>query len=96
MTNKGAARSFVAVVRGRVQGVQFRHYTLSQARKLGVSGWVRNEANGSVRVVAEARRATLDTFIGFLRRGPNGANVLDVHVVWGKQGGKIDGFCIRR
>lgn len=48
------------VVRGRVQGVYFRASTRDEARRLGLTGWVRNEPDGSVRVLAEGPRAALE------------------------------------
>ena len=82
MTGESEASSFMATIRGRVQGVGYRYYTLMRARQLGVTGWVRNEADASVRVVAQGRRAVLDAFISVLKVGPTDANVADVDVDW--------------
>jgi len=48
-----------ARITGRVQGVGFRNFTQMRARQLGVSGWVRNEQDGSVRLEAEGPRGAL-------------------------------------
>ena len=82
MTAGSEGRSFAATIRGRVQGVGFRYYSFRRARELGVTGWVRNEKDGAVVVVAEGRRAALDALISLLRIGPEHANVLDVDIEW--------------
>jgi len=71
-----------AVVRGRVQGVGFRYFVMREARALGLSGWVRNQHDGSVEVEAEGRRDPLDALVERLRRGPPGARVAGVEEAW--------------
>ncbi|MBN2406616.1 MAG: acylphosphatase [Elusimicrobia bacterium] len=63
------------IVRGMVQMVGYRYYTLRKAQQLGVSGYVRNLADGSVEVVARTDRATLEELIALLRKGPSSAEV---------------------
>jgi acylphosphatase len=70
------ARHFV--VRGRVQGVGFRHHTKLRARELGLVGWVRNRPDGSVEVVAQGPAHDLDVLADCLRRGPPTAEVASV------------------
>lgn len=67
-----------AVVRGRVQGVSFRYYTQATARRLGLSGWVRNLPAGTVEVMAEGPGEALDALLAFLHRGPPAAHVAGV------------------
>jgi acylphosphatase len=70
------ARRFI--VRGRVQGVGFRWFVEREAHTLGIAGWVRNNADGSVEVLA---MGTSDQLIGLrsrLRNGPRAARVDDV------------------
>lgn len=64
-----------ALVRGRVQGVGFRWFVRERGRKLGVKGWVRNRADGSVEVEAEGETLSLEELRGCLREGPPGARV---------------------
>lgn len=84
-----------ARVTGRVQGVGFRHFTAQQARRLGVDGWVRNERDGSVRVIAEGPRSALEEFLDRLEEGPGGARVLDVQPDWTAASGEFSGFTVR-
>jgi acylphosphatase len=70
------ARRFV--VRGRVQGVGFRWFVEREAHMLSVSGWVRNNSDGSVEVLAIGTRDQLVGLRGRLRRGPRASRVDDV------------------
>ena len=79
-TEKSAqARRFV--VRGRVQGVGFRWFVEREAHILGVAGWVRNNADGSVEVLAQGSRDQLLGLRSRLRTGPRAARVDDVEEV---------------
>jgi acylphosphatase len=84
-----------ANVRGRVQGVSFRYYTQREAKQLGLTGWVRNENNGSVSVVAEGHEVDLNRLLDFLRRGPRMAVVEDVSVNWSPATNEFADFNIR-
>jgi acylphosphatase len=68
------------IVRGRVQGVGFRHYTAQQARGLGVAGWVRNLPGGEVEVLAAVPLGAKGRFLAALREGPVLAEVDDLTV----------------
>jgi len=70
------ARRFV--VRGRVQGVGFRWFVEREAHILGIAGWVRNNANGSVEIMAQGTRDQLSGLRSRLRQGPRAARVDDV------------------
>jgi acylphosphatase len=69
-------------VRGLVQGVYFRADTRSRARSLGVRGWVRNAADGSVEAVFEGDDERVDSMVAWCERGPAGAHVEDMEVTW--------------
>ena len=82
------------VVRGRVQGVAFRWYTQREARRLGLTGWVRNRPDGSVRLVVEGPRPVLDQFWEWLARGPDRARVDHRELHRGEASGKFTDFTI--
>lgn len=67
-------------ISGRVQGVGFRDWTAREARQLGLVGWVRNEADGSVAALIVGREDTVTTMVERLWRGPRLASVSDVNV----------------
>ena len=67
------ARRFVG--RGRVQGVGFRWFVEREAHILGIAGWVRNNHDGSVEVLAQGTRDQLSGLHGRLREGPRAARV---------------------
>ena len=66
------------VVVGRVQGVGYRYFVLRHADALGVSGYARNRADGSVEVVAEGDDVVLADLEARLREGPSFAEVTNV------------------
>jgi acylphosphatase len=83
-----------AIVQGHVQGVSFRFYTVEAAMRLQITGWVRNLPDGNVEVTAEAPQKELDKLLTFLRRGPSGARVTQVDVVWQDATGQFEDFRI--
>lgn len=66
------------VVRGRVQGVGFRWFVEQEARMLGVAGWVRNNSDATVEVLAQGTSAQLSDLRSRLQKGPRAARVDDV------------------
>lgn len=68
------------VVTGRVQGVGFRWFVEREARALGLSGWVRNRADGSVEVLAAGTNQQLNALYDKLKEGPRAARVDNVDV----------------
>jgi acylphosphatase len=66
------------LVRGRVQGVGFRWFVESEARSLGVAGWVRNNPDSSVEVLATGSRDQLSNLRSKLQQGPRAARVDNV------------------
>jgi acylphosphatase len=67
-----------ALIRGRVQGVGYRWWARREAMRLGLDGWVRNRADGSVEILAAGRPAMVSQFIDLCARGPTGAAVTSV------------------
>ena len=68
------------LVRGRVQGVGFRWFVEREAHLLGIAGWVRNNHDGSVEVLAQGTRDQLSGLHSRLREGPRAARVDTVEV----------------
>jgi acylphosphatase len=85
----------LAQISGLVQGVYFRDTTRQQAQALGVTGWVRNQADGSVEVLAEGPQEKLDTLLQFLHRGPQLARVDNVQTQWQTATGEFRIFEVR-
>jgi acylphosphatase len=86
------ARRFV--VRGRVQGVGFRWFVEREAHMLGIAGWVRNNADGSVEVLAIGTHDQLLGLRSRLRQGPRAARVDDVQELEAKAVPEMNTFRI--
>lgn len=89
------ARAHVKI-QGRVQGVYFRASTVRQAQDLGLTGWVRNCADGSVEAVAEGSRDQIELLIAWCHQGPPGAQVSNVTVQWDTAQNVLRGFSVKR
>lgn len=70
-----------ARIRGRVQGVWYRGWTVEQATRLGIDGWVRNRADGSVEAVFSGSASAVGQLLDACRIGPPAARVASVDVV---------------
>jgi acylphosphatase len=81
-----------AVVRGDVQGVGFRYFVQRKAQQLGLKGWVRNNEDGSVELVAEGERDALEQLKSALQEGPRMARVDRVDTQWSTGTGTLRGF----
>jgi acylphosphatase len=68
-------------ISGRVQGVFFRAHTRDEARRLGLTGWVRNMADGRVEAVLEGDDTAVEAMISWCRRGSPYSKVEDVEVI---------------
>jgi acylphosphatase len=97
MTTESAAQHRLSArITGRVQGVGFRHFTTTRARKLGVTGWVRNEPDGSVRLEAEGGRESLEQLEEAVHDGPPSARVQSVDAEYSDADGDFEHFTVRR
>ena len=85
-----------ARVYGYVQGVGYRAFAQAEAQRLGLCGYVRNCADGTVEVVAEGEENALQLFLHALRRGPTGARVQRVDAEYAEATREWDTFTIRR
>jgi acylphosphatase len=88
-------RRLYARVEGRVQGVSFRDYVRQHAKRLGLHGWVRNLADGSVEVVAEGEDQTLAQLVLVLEKGPSLSRVDSVETKESAPTGEFSDFRIR-
>ena len=70
------------IVRGRVQGVYFRASTQREAKRLGLTGWVKNRPDGNIEVLAEGEEEGLKDLIAWANKGPSAARVERVDVRW--------------
>jgi acylphosphatase len=86
------ARRFI--VRGRVQGVGFRWFVEREAHMLGIAGWVRNNPDGSVEVLAQGSRDQLSGLHSRLRQGPRAARVDSVEAIETRPSDDISSFRI--
>ena len=84
-----------AYVRGRVQGVGFRYYVVEKALALGLRGYARNEHTGSLEVLAQGPRPSLERLESILWKGPSAAQVSDVQTTWGQPTEHLSGFHVR-
>jgi len=82
------------IVRGLVQGVGFRAYIYRIARSLGLKGFVKNQIDGSVLIVAEGEEDSLNKLIEAAQRGPPAAIVESIDVVFEDAKGDYTTFFI--
>ncbi|MGH7786216.1 MAG: acylphosphatase [Candidatus Binatia bacterium] len=92
----GVVERLHIVVSGRVQGVGFRYFTAAEARRLGLHGWVRNAADGSVEIVAAGSPARLRELAAWCRHGPPSARVHEVRCAPYDGDQPLGDFAVRR
>lgn len=66
------------MIQGRVQGVWYRNWTVETAQSLGLTGWVRNRADGSVEVLVEGALDAIERFVALAQDGPPAARVVRI------------------
>ncbi|MBN1280636.1 MAG: acylphosphatase [Candidatus Thermoplasmatota archaeon] len=89
-------RQVHVVISGHVQGVWYRASTKQQAEALGVTGWVKNTAEGNVEAVFEGDSQTVQDMVEWCKRGPPLAQVTSVQVTEKQYDGHFVGFAIKR
>lgn len=78
MAEEGDLVSLRLRIEGLVQGVGYRAFVASEARRLGLDGWVRNRSDGTVEALASGERAQVEAFIAACMQGPAGARVANI------------------
>ena len=82
-------------ISGRVQGVFFRAHTRDEAKRLGLTGWVRNMPDGRVDAVLEGDEGAVDAMISWCREGSPDSRVEDVEVIREEYKGEFSDFGVR-
>ena len=90
---KKAAR---LVVKGTVQGIFFRQFVKEHADNLKLKGFVRNLTSGDVEIIVEGEADAISRLGGFVRKGPEHAQIRDVQIVGRKWSGDFKDFKILR
>jgi len=80
------------IVSGMVQGVGYRYFVVRTARKLDLTGWVKNLPNGEVEIETEGQKGNIQSLIDELPVGNPSAVVRNVDVHWSKPTGKYSDF----
>ncbi|MDO4288769.1 MAG: acylphosphatase [Eubacterium sp.] len=73
-------KRYYIIVSGRVQGVGFRYFCLKTARQCQLTGWVKNQTNGTVALEVQGKEANLSLFIQTLRQGDRFIRVDDYQI----------------
>ena len=84
------------IISGNVQGVGFRYFAYSWAEKLGLTGWVRNNWDGSVETEVEGDRSAVEEYIAQMKVGPGWGHVSDVKIEYKPYEGSYSRFDITR
>lgn len=82
-------------ISGRVQGVFFRSETRRKASEQHIKGWIRNLRDGRVEAIFEGEEKSVKELLEFCRRGPLGARVVRLDVIWETYTGNFRDFRIR-
>ena len=79
-------------ITGDVQAVGFRYTAIEVARDLGLTGWVKNNPDDSVQIVAEGEKESLENLITWTKQGPSVARVERIETIWEKASGEFSSF----
>lgn len=79
-------------VEGRVQGVGFRYFVFKNARRNGLTGWVRNLKDGSVEAYFEGMPQAIEIVVELCKKGPAGSSVKNYELSWSEPDYSWDNF----
>lgn len=88
-------KQIVLKIYGRVQGVFFRESSRERARELNISGWVRNEPDGTVALVAEGGEGNLQELIEWCKNGPYQDRVEKMDAKWAEPTDQFGDFVVK-
>ncbi|OGY26534.1 MAG: hypothetical protein A2Z24_00220 [Candidatus Woykebacteria bacterium RBG_16_44_10] len=92
MVSSTSTQKVQITVFGDVQAVGFRFTAIEVARGLGLTGWVRNNRDGSVQIVAEGQKEPLENLITWAKKGPPLARVDEIKTEWQEATGEFYEF----
>lgn len=90
MTTDDVDQAVLVRIRGHVQGVWYRGWTVATAGTLGIRGWVRNRSDGSVEALFVGPETALRDMVELCRSGPPGARVETVEEATAEDDGSVD------
>lgn len=85
-------KRYEITVTGDVQGVFYRHHAMKKAKDLGIKGWIRNEADGSTRMMVEGDNDALKEFVDWTWEGSPMSDVSNVDVEERDYTGEFESF----
>lgn len=88
-------KQYHVIVSGKVQGVGFRYFVQLKAMDYGLTGWVKNNQNGSVELVAIGPKEKLDVFMEEIKKGNRFASVHEVNLIEEQPSEQLRSFQIR-
>lgn len=89
-------KAYEIIVIGRVQGVGFRFFTQRKARLYGIKGYVKNQVNGNVKIIAVGETDKLKRFIKKIKIGPDFSWVADTRISELSNYSEYNEFSIKR
>jgi acylphosphatase len=88
-------KQIILKIYGKVQGVFFRDSSQRKAKELNLFGWVKNESDGTVQILAEGEEKDLKELIEWCKNGPNHAKVDKVDIEWLNFANQFNDFLIK-
>ncbi len=82
------------IIKGKVQGVGFRYFAKKKADELGITGWIKNEQDGTVKAVICGNEPQISAFVDWCRKGPAHALVTQVEMRERREDCKLQEFSI--